>query len=63
MDFWNPLRLNSLLILIIGRTILATAHQMQLLKSNDPRNLIQVLFSHYFKWTFINYAKYGNYYR
>lgn len=31
MDFWNPLRLNSLLILIIGRTTLATAHQMQLL--------------------------------
>lgn len=31
MDFWNPLRLNSLLILIIGRTVLATAHQMQLL--------------------------------
>lgn len=31
MDFWNPLHLNSLLILIIGRTVLVAAHQMQLL--------------------------------
>lgn len=31
MDFWNPLHLNSLLILIIGRPVFVTAHQMQLL--------------------------------
>lgn len=31
MDFWIPLHLNSLLILIIARTVLATAQQMQLL--------------------------------
>lgn len=32
MDFWNPLRLKSLLILIIDRTVLAPAYQMQLLR-------------------------------